>query len=603
VAIGAAAVVFPLLRGNRAPVQDILAVTMRSFVLLALPTVAVLATAPDALMTLILTRRYADSLWLLPVLAAAGLGYAALTFSATVLLGLRAYRASRRGLLAALTLPAGTLAGWRIHGLSGLAFGTATGALIAGTLMCAGLAPLLPARALRQAAWGFVVASLLLGALYLLRPYPVAWLALAGVTGIVVLRHMLHRPRNDALPSAAGAAADQSPGPLRVLHLGFEDPRMPGAGGGATRTHEINRRLARWDRITVLVQRFPGWADRDEDGVRYVHIGIGSGRNRLTRLIGYIACLPLAARRHPADLVVEDFFAPISTLGAPTWTGRPTIGVVQWLNAEEKARQYKLPLHIVERLGVLQHVHLIAVSCGVAEQLRAINPRLTVDVISNGVMPEAFQVTPRLGTDVLYVGRLENQQKGTDLLLRAWAVAEPSLIGARLVIAGLGPDEKRLRRLASDLGIESRVEFRGWVSGSEKYELLAAARLVALPSRFETFGLVALEAQAAGTPVIAFDIPCLRELVPAGCGWLVPPFDVQAFAARLVSLYDDDEQLSAAARRGRSFAAEFSWDLLAAMQAKTYEDAVLPSAETPRQLPGGAWPLSGDHHEDALRPA
>src|SRR3712207_8934203 len=61
----------------------------------------------------------------------------------------------------------------------------------------------------------------------------------------------------------------------------------------------------------------------------------------------------------------------------------------------------------------------------------------------------------------------------------------------------LFPYTTLFRSLTTELGIESRVEFTGWVTGWEKYELLASARLVALPSRFETFGIVALEAQAA----------------------------------------------------------------------------------------------------------
>ena len=85
---------------------------------------------------------------------------------------------------------------------------------------------------------------------------------------------------------------------LHVLHLGFEDPLMPGAGGGSVRTHQINRRLAADGfRVTVLTTTFPGAEERVQDGVRYVPVGAGQGRNRLTRLLGYVALLPFEARR------------------------------------------------------------------------------------------------------------------------------------------------------------------------------------------------------------------------------------------------------------------------------------------------------------------
>jgi glycogen(starch) synthase len=362
---------------------------------------------------------------------------------------------------------------------------------------------------------------------------------------------------------------------VRVLHLGFEDPLMPGAGGGSVRTHEINKRLvAAGHEISVLTTGYPGARPRVQDGVHYIHVGSGQGGNRLSRLTGYVAGLPIAVRRHPvADLVVEDFFAPFSTMAAPLWTGRPTIGVVQWLHARDKAREYGLPFHILERAGVRRHNHLIAVSQGVADRLHSINPRLRVDVIANGVDRAAFATAAQTGTDILFVGRLELLHKGLDFLLAAWAIACNRIEG-KLVIAGAGPDEAHVRALAADLGVSHRVVFVGWVRGAEKFRLLASAKAVVVPSRHETFGMVALEALASATPVIAFDIPCLRDVVPSGAGWRVRPFDVAALAERIVAAAADDEGVAAAGRFGRVFAAEYDWDVLAAQQADSYRSAL-----------------------------
>ena len=95
-------------------------------------------------------------------------------------------------------------------------------------------------------------------------------------------------------------------GSLRVLHLGFEDPAMPGAGGGSLRTHEINRRLvADGMDVTVLATRFPGCVDRVQDGVRYVHVGAGPSGSRRSRLLGYVFGLPAAVRRHTRQRPAE----------------------------------------------------------------------------------------------------------------------------------------------------------------------------------------------------------------------------------------------------------------------------------------------------------
>lgn len=347
---------------------------------------------------------------------------------------------------------------------------------------------------------------------------------------------------------------------------------MPGAGGGSVRTHQINRRLTDLDfEVTVLTTTYPGAQERTQDGVRYVPVGIGRGRNRFTRLLGYIARLPVEARRRrrSTDLVVEDFFAPFSTMGAPLWTGRPTVGMVQWLHARDKARQYGLPLHWLERQGVLSHTHLIAVSQGTADKLTSLNPDATVAVVGNGIELESLEGEIALGRHVLFIGRLELHLKGIDLLLAAWAEVVPT-IGDRLVIAGTGPDEQKIEHLIASLGLADSVDLVGWVSGEHKRSLVRSARLVVVPSRHETFGLVAVEALAAGTPVIIFDIPCLREVVPAGCGWSVEPFDAGALAREIASRYGREADLLEAGHRGRDFARAFDWDAQAQRQAHVY---------------------------------
>lgn len=341
------------------------------------------------------------------------------------------------------------------------------------------------------------------------------------------------------------------------------------------RTHEINRRLAASGfHITVLTTRYPGWKERCEDGVHYVPIGIGMGGNRLTRLVAYVARLPFEVRRRrsAARLVVEDFFAPFSTMGAPLWTRRPTIGVVQWLHAKDKSRQYKLPLDWIERWGVRHHRRLIAVSHGIGDRLTKMNPDVHVDVIGNGVDPRIWDIEPRLGEDVLFLGRLEYVPKGLDLLLRAWAQACDRVDGD-LLIAGTGPDEDRVRAAIEELGLAERVKLLGWISGDRKFQAISEARLLVMPSRHETFGLVALEALAAGTPVIAFGIPCVREIIPEGAGWLVAPFDVEALGREIVRRYQQAD-LEQVAARGQAFANAYNWDALAGLQADAYTAAV-----------------------------
>ncbi len=358
----------------------------------------------------------------------------------------------------------------------------------------------------------------------------------------------------------------------RILHLAFEDPRRPGAGGGSLRTVEVDRRLSRDFAVTVVCARYPGSRPRDADGVRYVHVGLPWGRQ--LSLLSYFACLPWALLRYPSELVVEDFAAPFSSIAVPWLTHRPVIGIVQWLFAREKSVQYRLPFHWIERIGIASHHHLVAVSEDLAAELRQRNPRANVLLIENGLPDEAFY--PRDGSrkDIVFLGRLEIAQKGLDILVQAFAsIIDTTSCG--LLIAGAGPDEAKIRDLARRLGVAERVAFAGHVRPADRFDLLASAELVAMPSRYETYGLVAAEALAVGTPVVAFDIPCLRTIVAGAGGVLVPAFDTGAYAAALAETLKDGDLRTRLGRAGQETVRHLRWDDVAEKQRDLFADLLV----------------------------
>ncbi len=136
---------------------------------------------------------------------------------------------------------------------------------------------------------------------------------------------------------------------------------------------------------------------------------------------------------------------------------------------------------------------------------------------------------------VLYAGRLV-QPKGVDVLVRAAA-----RVDCELVVCGDGRELEPLRRRASSLGIDSRVTFTGWLAEDELAEQIADAAVVAIPSLWpEPFGLVGIEAFAAGRPVVASDTGGVRDWLTEGIdGLAVPPGDVAALAGALERLLGD----------------------------------------------------------------
>jgi D-inositol-3-phosphate glycosyltransferase len=186
---------------------------------------------------------------------------------------------------------------------------------------------------------------------------------------------------------------------------------------------------------------------------------------------------------------------------------------------------------------------------------------------------------------LLFVGRLQ-PLKAPDVLLRAAArlleqdAAHPPASGRtvrdRLVVAVLGgpsgSEPDWLPRLAHDLGIADRVRFEA-PSGRERLrDWYRAADVVAVPSHNESFGLVALEAQACGTPVVATDVGGLRTTVRDGAsGLLVPGHGTDAWATALRRALASRRELSAGAV---AHAQDFSWGASADGLLATYRSAL-----------------------------
>jgi glycosyltransferase involved in cell wall biosynthesis len=179
-----------------------------------------------------------------------------------------------------------------------------------------------------------------------------------------------------------------------------------------------------------------------------------------------------------------------------------------------------------------------------------------VEVVYNGLPPRPQRPPLADPPTVAFAGRLV-REKGVDVLLRAFTAVVERLPEAQLLVAGEGAELARLRRLAGELRIESRVRFLGKLAPDELDRRLAPAWVQAVPSVWaEPFGNVAVEALQRGTAVVASNAGGLAEIVrPGETGLLVPPRDVNALGAALLELLGDRERADALGQRGREDAA------------------------------------------------
>lgn len=133
-----------------------------------------------------------------------------------------------------------------------------------------------------------------------------------------------------------------------------------------------------------------------------------------------------------------------------------------------------------------------------------------------------------LRSGLLFVGRLVSI-KGVDVAVRALGLLRERGIDQTLTLCGDGPERKAVRRQVEEHGLVDAVTFEGWTDPEDLVSHYSDAEVVLVPSRYEPFGIVALEAIACGCPVVASEVDGLPEAV-GNCGLLVPPSDPVALA-------------------------------------------------------------------------
>jgi glycogen(starch) synthase len=152
-------------------------------------------------------------------------------------------------------------------------------------------------------------------------------------------------------------------------------------------------------------------------------------------------------------------------------------------------------------------------------------------------------------------------RKGFDLALSAFATIASRVPAVRMVVAGDGPARAPLEKQAAELGLRDSVDFVGWVAPENVPALINTATIVVMPSRWEPFGLVALEAAQMARPIVATRVGGLTEVVEHGqTGLLVDNENPDALAKAMAELLEHPQVTTRMGETARSRAIErFSW--------------------------------------------
>jgi phosphatidyl-myo-inositol alpha-mannosyltransferase len=306
------------------------------------------------------------------------------------------------------------------------------------------------------------------------------------------------------------------------------------------------------------------------------------------RSVAPVALSPVAARRtvaalrafEPHIVHVHEPFVPAVSAAAATWGPRPVIGTFHsWSDKDRAYRSIRRPARRVAA-GLDARIAVSPAAQQYAGQALGI-PLGMFRVIPNGVNAAAFTdaeplkhlVDPARPL-VLFVGRLE-PRKGLDLLVRAFLRLRARRPDVRLCVVGEGPERERCQRMIPP-SIRPDVLFVGSVSQDELPRYHASADVFVSPATGgESFGIVLLEAMAAGLPVVASDIPGYRTVMQEGRqGRLVPPSDAFVLADALDALLANDKLRRAMAAEGRQTADRYAWPVVSAEIEALYHEVI-----------------------------
>jgi glycosyltransferase involved in cell wall biosynthesis len=223
--------------------------------------------------------------------------------------------------------------------------------------------------------------------------------------------------------------------------------------------------------------------------------------------------------------------------------------------------------------------NIITSAKGIKEEIQERYHGKNVVNIANGVSDKLFRLEPKDGNFVLFLGRIDVYMKGLDILLEAFSSVKNQHIPLKIAGSGKKSDEKKLAQLIKGMKLEHRVEFLGKVSEEEKCELLRTCLFLVMPSRFEGWGITAVEANAVGKAVLGTKIKGLSEAVVHGrTALLVETGEVGTLTTSLDVLIADSEKRRSLGGEGRIWSRRFSWKSISAEQFNFYK-AVLGDKE------------------------
>lgn len=220
----------------------------------------------------------------------------------------------------------------------------------------------------------------------------------------------------------------------------------------------------------------------------------------------------------------------------------------KWYNESSNKKKNKIRRLLAESNA------FIVLGEGWKKAVQKIEPTVNAVVISNGIeIPQERVHWNGNCCQLLFLGVLI-QRKGVSDLLQALSIVKQKSTSSkiRVVIAGTGEEEAKLKKQASDAGLDDDVIFAGWVSGLKKKELILSSQVMVSPSYNEGLPISLLEAESYGMPIVATDVGDISSIVNDGVnGRLIKPGEIESLAEAIISVTEETcfERMSIESRK------------------------------------------------------
>jgi glycosyltransferase involved in cell wall biosynthesis len=362
---------------------------------------------------------------------------------------------------------------------------------------------------------------------------------------------------------------------------------VPISGGVEARPLSLAKQLAKKHEVHIISSLIDDWDVMEQyDGVTVHRIGRRSRYtqrgNFRSRLSFNSSLLLMLSRLNPDIIDASGFVSYAGSYFSAKKIGCPCVATVHEVWKGEWVNHMGLFNGIIGGILEPRFLHLgfdgyISVSNFTSNRLITkmdIDPS-KIEVIYNGVDLDLYRSSqePQKYADptIVAISRLVDYKK-IDVLLRAVHLIKKSRDTIKLKIVGTGPQEEDLKNLTYELGLNGNVEFLGRiVDQNELIRLLKKSHVFALPSVSEGFGMVLLEAMAAGIPYVASDIPPLREITQGGIGgFLCPPNDPQDLAEKITEILSEYATANQKRDDVNRYLDRFDWQRLAIGLEKYY---------------------------------